>query len=415
MFETKYILLFFLIILVLYGLKKALKRKEIFNPILLFSLPILISLCINLAVYDQKYSISSETYILYFWSVFVFAIGLLFGTRNRSRHKLYIKSRVIRSKGSKFIKMMWVLMVFCSIFALIQIYKGYTSGIYGTGLSNFINNIRYYTGYVSGNNFFAKYGIVFSDFLILYYLYLRYIERVKTRKNLLCVFLCILFYLIFTATEFNKTNFLYLFCVILFFYVLGNMRHLRKVIVIGFIMLLFFVIILNSVSQLTGKGIIEGEHWAYFYFGSEFRWLDVFAIKNNFNTSGYMSLGIIGRFLTSINVISLDGYNAYREVALQYNSPVSSFVLGPYLDFGYFGMFVLFGYGLLIGWIYSQHKKIGKFWTILYSTCIYQLVISFFAFQFGMSNQVYVAVLFLCFMLFSKKRIYYQRMCLSRR
>lgn len=148
---------------------------------------------------------------------------------------------------------------------------------------------------------------------------------------------------------------------------------------------------------MTGKGLI-GEYndfWIVYYFGSELHWLETLAIDNDFKTYGQLSLGILGRFLSYCGLINIDGYDSYRQLALEFGSPTASFVIAPYLDFGLAGCLIVAIYGFFIGAIYRNNLFRHKMWTVFYATCAYQCIIAFYAFQFGLSSQIYVMLLLL--------------------
>ena len=380
--------------LLLYGVIHWKKHNELFNPWILIPGPILISLVINIIYYDQKYRISSDTYLVYFLSLFVLSIGLWIGFSFRRTIKINEGTYIPHNTRS----ILWALVLFTSIFALIQIYRGYSSGTYGYGLAYLMNNIRYYTGYIQGNNFFSKYGIVLVDVLMLNYMYNYYLMGDQQSKKPMV--LSMLFYLLFTATEFNRTNILYFVSTFGFFVLKKHKEYIRqnkKPILTSIFLFVGLLIVFNVIAQKTGKGLIGADQdpWLVYYFGSEIHWLELFAIKSGIRTNGVLSLGVFGRLLKYIGIISDAAYDQYREMALVYGSPTSSFVSAPYLDFGIAGIIVLFVYGVIIGHIYHNHLYRKNMWSIFYSTCVYQCIIAFYAFQFGLSSQIYVMVILL--------------------
>lgn len=390
----KYILLVSVVFLVGLGIIQAKKEREIFNPILLFSAPILISIIVNLVFYDQRYAIDYYTYFVYFASMMALSLGLFIG--RYTKFQIRMPNNDVANINTA--KLFWVIMIFASIFAIIQIYKGYTSDIYGTGIKYLFNNVRYYTSYISGNNFLSKYGIVFADVLMIYYLYTYCILGEQDKKNKKSMIFAIFFYCLFTATQFNRTNLLYL-CLIFAFFIVKKKRKkfalFKKQTKIIVLILIVAFLLMNFIGQKTGKGQMGefNEPWWVYYFGSEFYWLQKLVINSGIRTNGYASLGAFGRFLGAVGVISESGYSDFRNIAIQYGNPVCSFVGGSYLDFGIAGLVVIIIYGFLIGYMYRQHLNRGKIWTMFYSTCVYQCVISFYGFQLGLSSQLYAMIL----------------------
>lgn len=387
----EYALLVFAILVVNHGIAVAKKQDEWFNPVLLFSAPILVSLVVNLIYYNRQYDISDTTYFIYFLSVMAFVVGLESGKNISCKVNLISGDKA----GKPSLLVLWGFTAISSVFAVIQIIKGYSSGTYG---NNLIDNVRYYTSYISGNNFFAKYGIVTADALMIYYLYRVFMAKEndsRTKQKLLC---SILFYMLYTATQFNRTNILYFVSVIAFFYTkrdMGRKRSKKKTIIVLAVLSGIMLFAFNYIAVRTNKANLGlyGEGWWVYYFGSQFYWFEKFSLGSNIRTYGVSSLGVLGRLLYAFGIIPEEGLASYRQMKRLYGNPVSSFVSSPFDDFGMLGLFVIFFYGLAIGWIYKNHRKNKRIWSMYYATCVYQCIIAFYAFQFGMTSQIYVFLL----------------------
>lgn len=388
----KWVLLLTEIILFLIGMIRMRRDRDIFNPFLLFSVPLLVSLIVNLLYYDPRYGIEEGTYFVYFISVVAFSIGLFVGVKTN----VTVKIRSIKSVSKPIYIFIWLFTIISSVFAVYQIIKGFHSGIYGTELSYLINNVRYYTQYVDEGNFFSIYGQVTADVLMLLLMYRYFVLREQTEKKKML--LAILFYALFTATVFNRTAMLYCVCAIAFFYSQQGREYIKKQKKIALVVAILFVLailVFNYIAINTNKGTIgsSADPWLVFYFGSEFYWLQKFALSVGFHTYGTASLGIIGRLFYKLGLLPVENVAKYSELLRASGNPVSSFVAAPYLDFGYLGVFILLLCGFIYGFIYRNHRKKGDVWTLFYATCVYPLVVAFYSFQFGLSSQVYVFVI----------------------
>ena len=86
--KMKYILLLAIYFSVVYGYYIYCKIKDVLNPILAFSLPILASITVNLFFYDRNYEISSRTYAIYLLGVIAFVVGCTMTFRSLSFQRL---------------------------------------------------------------------------------------------------------------------------------------------------------------------------------------------------------------------------------------------------------------------------------------------------------------------------------------
>lgn len=207
----KYILLLTMMILSLTGFRLARRQKEWFQPLFIFSVPILLSVWVNLLMYDKRFEIKSITYTLYLASVLTFVCGLQLGTFSN----ITIRFNK-RGKADDFIyKILWWFAVFSSFFAIKQIISGVSYGIYG---NNLIDNVRFYSQYVDNGNFFSEYGIVACDVLMVYLMYRYYIEGDSSRHVRNSIIFAVALYILFVATVFNRTNILYLAIIFSFFF-----------------------------------------------------------------------------------------------------------------------------------------------------------------------------------------------------
>lgn len=396
--EMKYILLITIIIILIYSIFMAKKNKDLFNPALVFILPIFLSLLINFVYYDKKFQISDGTYGIYWVSVVCFVLGLILGRRLKI-FKNESKVQSIEIWYNKTIyKLYWGLAVVGVFFAIKQIIKGQQYGVYG---KNLIDNVRHYTQYVQGPTILGKYGIVFADVVMLWLLYRVCILRDSRRKTHILLAVIIIIYNVYMATVFSRTNILYEFIVILFFLAQKYIHHSKtsknsmKWLIIAGIVIIIMLGVFDFIAQRTNKIIgRSGESWWIFYFGSQFYVFDQNILHFEGRLFGWRSLGIVGRILYKFGLMPMQNIQYYQSVMAGTGNAVTSFVSAPYLDFGIVGsIIVMIFYGITIGYMHKRYLNTGGIWTIVYATCVFQCVLAFYAFVFGGSNQVYDLIL----------------------
>ena len=95
-------------------------------------------------------------------------------------------------------------------------------------------------------------------------------------------------------------------------------------------------------------------------------------------TNGYFSLGPFGKIGEIIGVFNPDNYRSVTYLAPgEFN--VFSYLRDPYVDFGMFGTFLFMVIiGMWVGSIYNFSKLKSGWWTILYGSYIYAILMSFF-------------------------------------
>lgn len=394
-------MLFLLIVIVttlLFAYLYSKKYKDIFNPLILFIVPIAISFIVNCIYYDPIQEISDATYQIYGTGVLSFAVGVLLCTmvphayngnkKNITPNALVFDIYILAS-------------IIGTICAVIYIIKG--SGIHAYG-NNFMRNIRYYSLYVSPPSGLSKYGIIFCGVILNYLLYDVFVNGKKNKHNKRLLFTMTFMYCIFMMVTFARTVMFDLFARIIFFVYLGFAKKNKKsrlttntlrfyflIFMVGILVLFIFTFIAAKTGKSFGAG---GASWLISYFGAEFSVFQKYILSIPGALKGGASLGVISRVLRLFPF--LPQKEAYADHALHMQGlggPVSSFVSNPYLDFGIVGVvLIMIIYGYIISYIYLRHKHSGGIWTMFFATCIYQCIIAFFSFQFGLTSQIYEMV-----------------------
>ena len=333
----KYILLITEMVLLIFGIRRARKDRDLFNPYFIFSCPLLISLLINLLYYDNKYEIKSSTYFIYFISVVALSLGFAIG----SNLNVVLSVRKGNECKQTVYKALWYFAFISVFFAIGQIIAGARFGIYG---NNYINNIRYYSQYVQEGNFFATYGKVAADTLMIYLMYRYYICGDRSRRTKKAMIFAIILYIVYVLEVFNRTELMYFLCLFGFFFTKKNRevsKKRKKQTVYIIIAALLMVIAFNYIAVQTNKESIgvNNDPWLIFYFGSEFYWLQRFALSVNFHTYGAFSLSIFSRLLRLIGVFNTENLSYYSSLLRSYGNPVSSFCVCPLFGLWLFWFF----------------------------------------------------------------------------
>lgn len=407
----KLILMLLVCLCVLYGCCIYTITKDLCNPVLAFSMPILISYLVNLLYFDgHGYDISFSTYVIYFIGVF----GFVFGCSIVYRPKKTINSRKIcltRLRVNKKLLLFFKTISIAGTIASIQfIFKGATSGVFGT---NVIRNIRYYSLYISENSILGKYSIIFIEVLFCVYAYRMFVLKENTKEVKAWFGILLVEYVIAIATTMARTVILQFAIELICIYLWGNKTDKSKrkriylcIIIAGIIALCMMQLLAITTEKATFIDEMSGSEtsWLIPYFGKEFYIFDKYIYGNDFVTNGINSLGLIGRILQRLNVI---GFKHSIDIP---GGQVGSFITGPYTDFGVVGVLLMTTiYGALFGFIYKKASDLSGWWVILYSACLYSCVISFYAFQFMMSSHVYILVLIILLNTISGKIMIPQR------
>jgi|GEM_PF-4405711 membrane protein len=383
-----------LVVILVSGFIRAKNTGDIFNPKIIFAFPIFVSFCVNLVFYDSKMSISEDAYFIYMTSVACFCIGLYLG----EHLKLFRSEAVGYSLDIKYnrnlFRLYFAIAIIGLFFAVQHIIRGVTYKIYG---NHYLDNLRHYSTYVHMVSGLGKYGPVFANIIMLMMSYKVFILNNRCNKDIFLLCLSYVIYFIYMAMDLSRTVILFAFMTILFIYSIGMQKrkkfNKRFKIIIGIAVVMLFLCF-DFIAKQTNRAIVaNGDSWWVFYFGSQFYVLD-YIIPFKGRLYGIKSLGIIGRALARAGLLPSAGRDELQVLLNSMGSPVSSFVSGPYLDYGIIGsVLVMIFYGICIGYIYKRYRRSGGLWIIAYATCVYQCVLAFYAFCFGDSMQIYIFVL----------------------
>lgn len=396
------LLLFTVTITMAVSILIALQEKDLFSPIMLFSCPIMISVICNEIYYSLNNDIKGKTYFIYWLSFISFVFGYMLAMvifRTLGHNHSVIKERKLYCNLLIY-RLYWAFAIIGTFFSIRFMVEGALSGVFG---NNIIRNIRYYSLYMGENSFLGKYAIIFSSVIMLYNLYERNVLLNRTLSNKSELIIAFILTLINICTSFSRTTILSISLEIGFFYCIylkmtGRLNgHAIKSLAKITLAVIVVIVIFNFLAVQTNKSQgLTGESWFLFYFGAEINVLDKYIIDKGWHFNGLNSLGIIPRILNTFGVYPSGNSAEYSVYQTSIGGLVSSFASGPYMDFGILGCLIIpCIYGYIISYIHERHKQLGGLWTIANATCLYQCAIAFFAFQFGMSDQVYIIALFL--------------------
>ena len=389
----KYFLLFIVCFAALYGYYVYTKTKDLLNPILTFSLPILLSVVVNLIFYDRgSYDISPRTYGVYLLGVAAFVCGCAVTIRPSSAKR--VLQPVKLNYNSLVFNGYKLIAAIGTVFSIFYIFKGAASGVFGT---NVIRNIRWYSLYVEQNSFIGKYSIVFIEIGFCIYAYKVCVLEHRDRKTKCWLLLFAIEYIVAIMTTMARTAILQFAVETAYFFMWGiqnkhrrrkrNSRFKIAILAAAALYAMQFLAIRTEkafyLDDITGKTT----NWLIPYLGKQFYIFDRFILPHAWVTRGINSFGFLGRVLQKLGIL-IPKYPIRIP-----GGQVASFITDPYTDFGAVGVImVMLINGIVIGYIYRHAVKYSGWWLMFYSVCVYSCVISFYAFQFAMSSKLYFAV-----------------------
>lgn len=389
----KYILFIAVCTIALYGCYIFNKTKDLLNPIIAFTFPILVSISTNLFFYDRgNYEISFKTYAIYLLGVVAFVGGCVVIMRPSKLRRLSkpigLSYNYFTFMGCKCIALIGTLFSICYIF------KAATCGVFGL---NVIRNIRWYSLYIKQNSLIGKYSIIFIEVIFCVYSYQYFVLEKKDKKTRLCLLVSIVEYIIAIMTTMARTVILQFAIEFIYFFLCGIQNKRKnnkgkynfKLVIFG----LLIIYIMQLLAVRTEKALYVNEvtgkttNWIIPYFGKQFYIFEEFISQHAWVTKGINSFGFFGRVLNRLGLLT-------PKYLIQIpGGQVASFITDPYTDFGVIGVLVVMLInGMLIGYIYRHAIRYSGWWLIFYSVCLYSCIIAFYAFQFAMSSQLYFAV-----------------------
>lgn len=394
------IVLLLIIVIMIYGFYLCNKTKDFFNPITTFIAPIFLGYLIFLRYYNN--GVSNISLVIYFLGIVSYFIGFLLHrtvSRYKLKYNMSISKRAIymNTNTEKIFQLVSIISLFLTF---IYVLKNMFAGPFGT---NFIRNLRYISLYESSKGIFATYGLVVAMTLLKIYFYKFYVENNKSKKKWLIIL--IIAAIISILSTVARTTIIGIVCSLYYLYSIRNkinrkslnMNILKRInesrkgltiiILVGFI----FIIISASTNKLGEANIFSESFFFNKYMGQQIYNFDKYILNYKYTGGGYYCLGVIGKIFAAFKIIPND---IITEIGKNIGNPVYSFVSGPYVDFGIIGVILfMFIMGILNSFIYSKALKYGGYWSIFYTTCIYSNIMAFYAFQYLMSDQIYLLVL----------------------
>lgn len=406
-----FIILLIILVVLLYSLYIIRKTNDFFNPISTFIFPIFVGYIIFLVYYNDVNSISL---IIYGIGVLAYFFGFLFHRGLKKYPLCYNYSIISRTIfiNKKTEKIYQFISLIAILITISYISRNLFSGPFG---NNIIRNLRYISLYVESKGFFAIYGLVVANTLLKIYIYKYFVEHDTTRKT--WIIILAFASLLSLISTFARSTILSTVVSLYYIYSLKNKTVIKKskikfknriherfkslflFIIVG----LVFFGIAYSTAKLGSLNIFSKDFFLNKYMGQEIFNFDKYILNHKFEGGGYYCLGIIGKILASIGLIPND---IIVEIGINIGNPVYSFISGPYVDFGILGVFLfMFLMGIFHSFVYQKSLRYGGYWSIFYTTCIYSCIMSFYAFQYLMSDQVYLLLLILILQLSNYKLI----------
>ena len=398
---------FFSIAIIVMGTIYAITQMDAFNPFTLFAVPYGLCYLVYYKIYSNHYKLTNKTVLLYVVGITLFLLAFLLAVNTFKNHRMSIRSSgndlferpvVVVQPG------MLKLYIFIGIIGfLIGAYQTFKVGI--SGPVSFFSNIRINEIQGSGRNFFVKYSSVF-----LYVATITDIYNVKSdhRKLSLREYALMGFLLLSVLFTLARTELLtYALSLAYMFFVNTYQTRERRsffaflkkyfpllLMIIAFIAM--FLIIGNNSGRQFGTQLSDENFVLWGYSGHGFVNFDRYAVRGGFIQDWYALFTPIESILKKVF-----GAAGRENLGMYINNNFSTF--NTFTSFGFMYMcagtiglvFVNLIYGWFCGWLYMRAKGYGGLYEIFYSSYIYTLVISFFAYQIMNTSYIYVIVLLL--------------------
>ena len=393
------ILLIVIGIVLIYGLYLYYKTKDIFNPILIFIGPIFVGYFIFLWLYYDS-TINNLTLIFYMVGILFYVFGFVI-CRVTYKYSLKFNRRLGERElvvSNCVFNLYKVISIIAIITTFAYVVKMAFAGPFG---NNIIRNLRYMGNYTDNRGFVSVYGMVILKVTLEVIIYQVFVQNNKSNKKWLpLLFIGVLIGIFATVA---RTEIIEITIAIYYIYsannriysrqlsILKKLKQKYKALILIILIALVFVWIVDRTGKLGSSSILDREFFLYRYLGQELKNFDSYVLGNAYSTRGYYSFGIIGKLLSAFGM----GPNNELFLTIQelYHGPVCSFIAAPYADFGLLGILItMFIQGFFHSYIYMKNLQEGRYWTIIYTSCIYSNIMAFYAFQYLMSSQVYILI-----------------------
>lgn len=390
-------LLFVMIACMCVCICKSVKYMDIFNPYLLFGLPIFIQYVVYLLYYSEN-ELERLSFICVGAVLITFFCGGLICELRHNPNRIKIYHDKLKVNFST----LYIFYIISTVGFFVSIIEAYQTG--NSGKSNFFSNIRINEIYGTGKSFFTKYSVVILFFITLVYMYQYLWDKKNGYTNSILKYRIIgLIIMLITSTLFTLartellTYILALSCV--YYSFKGGKRTKRlhnlikkyqKFFYIVFLLIIGFYILGAISGRKVTSEIFSKEFFFYRYTGFTLVTFNTFCIDKP-GVKGYIELAWPIKKIIGILGLPMD-----QTVIVPPGTPynVVGYVGTVYTAIGLFGLIIFtFILGYLMVLLYINAKKKGGFYLIFYSSYIYTMAISFFAYQFANTFYIYILLL----------------------
>lgn len=394
--------LLLILIAALLSIYYTIRIKDIFNPILLFVLPLSLQYIIYYFVYRNIYFVSDGTIIIYFVGMISFVVGYTgFYILPKKKFELQGKENIetkYRVKTNRVFVTMSLLLGIISIF-LTKNYLNTINNSVSIYSKNSLNLREAFIDNAQDAPFYVIYGKYFLLFSVLVYWYDFVNKKSKINKWLMFAMLGLLFYNSFNV--FSRTDLLVTIVPVVVIYFqsikLPKFSAKTKKNFIKFTAL--FVVLVGMFSFMTKQrnvvenvGIFDHRNVTMQYLGRPLPAFEQWAYDKPGLDNSFYAIEPVGKILTVL------GGEKFAQTRLaprgQFN--VYTYLRVPYMERGVLGVIVIMLIlGLLCHYLFYKYKIGGKYWVIFYAVYAYAIIMSFFAWQFGAMTYFYLALFLL--------------------
>lgn len=388
-------ILFLLLFWMIIGLYKVKLNKDFFHPLIVYIFPFLIQYIAYLVLYAGNSSVSDKTLLIYAVSIVLYCFGISIGESFFSRClKVNQSNEIYIYNGSI---LFYTLVTFIGVLAILFDIFRHASFSSPAAL---YQSMRLFINYSDGYSFISKYVPVLYYVIFGCYLYNNsdIIHKPNEHKKFVFRTAILAF---FAVISFARTEIIMVLCVFTYCLlykkrdkIFNNkqlMKNVIKILTGVFIIVLFFVWIAKATNKSGSDLISSQDYFLWKYLGYPIVTLDKYCTENPGVSSGYFILGTVGKILGNAGVIDM-GFIHLMPRAGTFN--VFSYIGPIYLDVGNWYILIQFLLGFFVAYLYVQNNYKGGRWTVFYSFYLYAIVMSFYGFQYTLTQFVYVVLCF---------------------
>lgn len=392
----------------------SIKYMDIFNPMLLLSLPVFLQYCIYLIFY-RNYGLQKETLFIICASVLSFLCSCWFCLK--TKRKITDKNKTGRIYvNTAALKLYMLVAVTGFLLGIIEMVK---NGRNGEG--SFFVNVRINEIYGEGKNFYTKYSAVFLFVSAIVYLYSYLLERKKKcgdfkykKKTIFILLTALMASPLFTMARTEIfTYILSVSCIIYSFYGVRYRKNFvslfykyRKIVFVFAVLIAAFFFFGLVTGRAGNASVMDENFFLYRYTGYTLITFDQWYLKNP-GVNGVIS--VLGPFQ---KILLLMGIPLTKQTIVPgwagYN--VGGYYGELYVGAGFLGLIII---NLLLGyfttWLYMKARTHGGYYLLFYSSYLSAAAISFFAYQFCNTFHFYILGLLLLLQIRPGFKFYYVR------